>query len=125
MIPCGGNHSHASVAAFIRCHKGSPFSKMKYEKCPLVKNGGILVSERVLNLIGLNQLQKMMLAYIENCDQPCAASTEHFASVLNCSKQKAVNALDALASFGFFKLDEDSLKDGIYINDYAEAWKRL
>lgn len=98
---------------------------MKYENCPLVKNGGILVSERVLNLTGLNQLQKMLLAYIENCDQPCSASTQHFASVLNCSKQKAVNALDALASFGFFKLDKESLKDGIYINDCAEAWERL
>ena len=25
MIPCGGSHSYASVAAFLRRYKGSPF----------------------------------------------------------------------------------------------------
>lgn len=98
---------------------------MKYHICPLVDNGGILVSRRVLSLTGLNQIQKMLLAYIENCEQPCTASAEQFASVLNCSKRSATNALDALAAFGFFKLDEESLKEGIYLNDYAEAWDRL
>jgi hypothetical protein len=98
---------------------------MKYHKCPLVENGGILVSQRVFNMVGLTQLQQMLLAYIENCDQPCTASVEHFASVLRCTKQRVRNALDALAAYGFFKLDEESLKEGIYLNNYAEAWDRV
>lgn len=104
---------------------GTAFNKMKYHLCPLIEKGGIMVSSRVLNLTGLNQLQKMLLAYIENCEQPCTARVEHFASVLNCSKRKAMNALDALAAFGFFKLDEESLKEGLYLNDYTEARERL
>jgi len=95
---------------------------MKQHRCPVIENGGIFFSTQVLGLAHLSKLQQALLAYIENCEGPCNASTEHLASIMRCSKQRINNALDTLAACGFFLLEDGALRNGLQINYKTQAW---
>ena len=93
------NHSHASVAAFIRYHKGSPFSKMKkYDDCPIRTKNGIMIKRKIIRIQGLNPLQRTLLAYIENWDRGCVNDSDYLAFVFNVSKKSINSALYCLAA---------------------------
>lgn len=93
------NHSHASVAAFIRCHKGSPFSKMKkYDDCPIRAKNGIMIKRKIYRIDGLTPLQRELLAYIENWDRGCVNDKDYLAFAFGVSKKSINSALDCLAA---------------------------
>lgn len=122
------NHSHASVAAFIRYHKGSPFSKMKkYDDCPIRTKNGIMIKRKIMRIKGLNPLQRTLLAYIENWDRGCVNDVEYLAFICNVSKYRVNSSLDFLASLGLIYVENNCDEVKIfcninYINDvYGEG----
>jgi len=98
---------------------------MKNTNCPVLENRGLMISSRVLRLTKLNKLQQQVLAYIENCGDQCRIPSKHISIALGCSKTKIENALDALAAWGFFILDEEIQTKGLRLDNNAEAWKQL
>lgn len=84
-----------------------------------------MISSRVLRLTKLNKLQQQVLAYIENCGDQCMIPFEHISIVLGCSKTKIQNALDALAAWGFFILDDEIKTKGFRLDNNTEAWRQL
>jgi len=122
------NHSHASVAASCRHHKGSPFSKMKkYDDCPIRKKNGIMIKRKIIRIGGLNPLQRELLAYIENWDRGCVNDKDYLAFIFNVSKKRINSALDFLASLGLIYAEKNCDEVKIfcnvnYINDiYGEG----
>jgi tRNA G26 N,N-dimethylase Trm1 len=93
--------------------------------CPVLKNGGLIISWRVLRLKSLNKLQQQVLAYVENCGKQCKLPYSHIATILGCSERRIQNAMDALACWGFFVLDAHIQSKGLRLDDNAEAWHRL
>ena len=122
------NHSHASVAASCRHHKGSPFSKMKkYEDCPVRTKNGIMIKRKIIRIEGLNPLHRTLLAYIENCDRGCVNDKDYLAFVCNVSKYRINSSLDFLSSLGLIYVENNCDEVKIfcninYINDvYGEG----
>lgn len=99
MIPCGGSHSYASVAAFLGRYKGSPFSKMKkYDDCPIRTKNGIMIKRKIIRIQGLTPLERTLLAYIENWDRGCVNDKDYLEFVFGVSKKRINSALDCLAA---------------------------
>lgn len=68
----------------------------------------------------LNDRQKLVLAYIENCDDGCNVSNDYLAELLDCSETQVSNAIHILL---FLKLV--AVRDGkMYVNPYSEAWDK-
>ena len=110
-------HSHASVAAFLRHHKGSPFSKMKkYDDCPIRTKNGIMIKRKIMRIEGLNPLQRTLLAYIENWDRGCVNDKDYLAFVCNVSKKSINSALDFLASLGLIYAQKNRDEVKIFCN---------
>jgi hypothetical protein len=103
---------------------GGPL-KMKNIKCPVIQNGGLIISQRVLKLTTLNKLQQQVLAYVENCGKQCKIPYSHIAVIFCCSERRIENSMDALASWGFFILDHKIQSEGLRLDNNAEAWKQL
>ena len=121
-------HLHASVAAFYRHYKGSPFSKMKkYDDCPIRTKNGIMIKRKIIRIKGLNPLQQTLLAYIENWDRGCVSDKDYLAFVFNVSKYRINSALDFLSSLGLIYNEKNYSEVKIfcnvnYINDvYGEG----
>ena len=93
---------------------------MKYNCCPIVSRGGILVSRAILKARILNSRDKFILAYIENCDDGCSVSNEYLAELLDCSETQVSNAIHILSFLKFVVV-----RDGkMYVNPHSEAWDK-
>jgi hypothetical protein len=91
------------------------------EYCPIVENGGIMISKKILHLRSLNKLQTIILSYIENCIGGYTGDSKHLAFVMQCSERKVNNAMEVLACLELLCHDGEAL----VINYKSEAWKRL
>jgi len=76
------------------------------------------MTRQVLKARTLNDRQKLVLAYIENCDDGCNVGSEYLAELLDCSETQVSNAIHILS---FLKLVV--FRDGkMYSNPNSEAW---
>jgi hypothetical protein len=100
---------------------------MKYKNCPLDTNGGIMVSPLVLKIRILTPIQRMVLAYIENCHNGCEADSHHMADVFDNSETQIENAIKILIFLNLVKIDDISsvgLTRNIKVNYESEAWDK-
>ena len=100
---------------------------MKYKYCPLETNGGIMVSPLVLKIRILTPIQRMVLAYIENCHGGCEADSDHIADVFDCSRTQVENAMHILIFLNLVKINNSPSSGearNIKVNYQSEAWDK-
>lgn len=105
----------------------APHINMKYKYCPLEENGGIMVSPLVFKIRILTPIQRMVLAYIENCHGGCEADSDHMAEIFDFSKTQIENAIDILKFLKLVKIkDQSSVVESrnIKVNYESEAWDK-
>ena len=105
------NHSHASVAAFIRCHKGSPFFQMKSNRVWKVKDGYSFLPHQLAQDENLSLQAKGLAAVI--ClvcikqSESTVSIIELWKAIVDCGGE---NAYKELLAAGYI---EDFLKGRI------------